>query len=172
MRVAEVRMRFKAARLFLNPLNTIIQLGFSHKSRKKGTPLGYAMSHTLRYAVEGTYPDIKVNPALVALSHGFLPFLREVKVERDGRDIQLRWESCDNNRMMDRRHLDDRVILCAYNPDEGIAGINENDALRTDNQLQLHLPAGLADKPVHLYLLLHDRDKKLFASSRYLGELS
>ena len=168
-RVAEVRLRFKQARLFLNPLNNLIQLAF--KKKKKGsTALGNAMSHVLRNAIEGAYPNIWVNAAEVRISDGIVSLLQDVAVQRSGGNIFLRWadNSGDGGSYA---QWDDQVILCAYDEPGGVAGINSDRANRADEQLNLQLPSGMEDKAVHLYLLLHDRDRQSFSRSEYLGML-
>lgn len=166
MRVEEVRLRFKLAQTFINPLNSLIQMGF-RKKKKGSTALGNAMSYALHNAIEGEYPDIVVNPAEVRISEGSLASLFVVKIERNLDRISLIWECLQSL----NAKRDDHVILCAYNDELAIAGINSEKVMRKDEELDLKLPSGMSDKPVHLYLMLHDRDKKSFSRSKYLGML-
>ena len=160
------RMRFKLARLFLAPLNLLLQKGFSG-GRNGKTPLGRAMSHLLLNAVEGDYPDILVNPAKAKLSDGLLPTVTMRKVIREGAAVMLSWEKGHNPDL--GASWDDVLIFCAYDIAGASAAINEEGVIRQDGRLTMELPSGLHGRPVHLYLVVHDRDGVSYSSSVYLG---
>jgi len=162
----EVWLRFKVARQFLTPLTRLINMGFATKKRGK-TPLGRAMSYTLKGCMEGTYPDIRVNPALVQLSNGSAVIPLSATAERQNGVIQISWCSSSNGRAT---FHDDGIIVCAYHVESAVAGINETTAIRSDGRTELVLPVQLADKPVHLYAMAHCRDKRKFSRTVYLGE--
>ncbi|MBE8722034.1 DUF6266 family protein [Sphingobacterium pedocola] len=162
----EVWLRFKVARQFLTPLTRLINMGFATKKRGK-TPLGRAMSYTLKGCMEGTYPDIRVNPELVQLSNGsaVIP-LDAVALRQDG-VIQISWRPDSDGIAC---FHDDGVIVCAYHVESAVAGINETTAIRSDGRTELVLPVQLVDKPVHVYAMAHCRHKKNFSRTVYLGE--
>lgn len=163
-----IQLRFKLARYFLNPLNSLIQLGYS-QGRKNKTAIGKAMSHTLRNAMEGDYPNIWVNPTKVRFSVGTLCSSSDIQVERIGNAIRVTWRDETKRGRVLNGQWDDTVIFCAYDVEAGVAGINEVPIIRRDEQHLLQLPSGILDRPVHLYMMLHDRDKKAFSNSLYLG---
>lgn len=161
-----VRMKFTKARKFLNPVNYILQMGYKSRKNRK-TPIGRAMSVILKSAMIGVYPNIEVDPAKAKLSVGVKSPLRIYSVERQGAAIGLTWDPIAEKYRRDER--DDAVILCAYAIAQELAAINEEAALRYDGKLQLRLPEGMEELPVHLYLIVHDRDKANFSDSQYLG---
>lgn len=163
-----VRTRFKIARQFLTPLTTLINLGFATKKRGK-TAMGRAMSYMLLRCIDGEYPNLYVNASLVRLSEGPVPTPFGITVEREESSITVRWDYHDRD--SDGGYADDGVIVCAYNLQSGIAGINEKLATRSDKQLIINLPSDLYKQPVHLYLLTHTRDKVSFSKSVYVGEI-
>lgn len=163
-----VRARFKIARQFLAPLTTLINLGFATKRRGK-TAMGRAMSYMLLRCIDGEYPNLYVNAALVRLSEGPVPNPSGIAVEREGNSITVRWEY--HGRHINEGYSDDGVILCAYNLRLGIAGINEKLAVRSDEKLIIKLPSQLHEETVHLYLLTYTRDKQSCSKSIYLGEI-
>ena len=161
-----VQMKFTKARKFLNPVNYIIQLGYTSRKNKKSA-IGRAMSAILHGAMVGTYPNIEVDPAKAKLSAGVKASMRVYSVERQGATIGLTWDPIAEKYRRDER--DDGVILCAYAITQELAAINEEVALRHNGKLQLQLPEGMEELPVHLYLIVHDRDKANFSNSQYLG---
>lgn len=161
-----VRMKFTKARKFLNPVNYILQMGYASCKNKKPA-IGRAMSAILQSAMVGTYPDIAVDPAKAKLSSGVKTALRVYSVGRQGADITLTWDPVTER--IRREEWDDGIILCAYAVAQELAAINEQEALRQDGKLQLQLPEGMEKLPVHLYLIVHDREKTNFSDSQYLG---
>jgi len=161
-----VRMKFTKARKFLNPVNYILQMGYASRKNKKPA-IGRAMSVILQGAMVGTYPNIEVDPARAKLSVGMKSALKVYSIERKGADIALSWNPVTDK--VRRNEWDDGIILCAYAIAQELAAINEEEALRQDGKLQLQLPEGMEELPVHLYLIVHDRDKTNFSDSQYLG---
>lgn len=164
-----VRMKFTKARKFLNPVNYIVQMGYASRKNKK-TPIGRAMSAILQGAMTGTYPNIEVDPAKAKLSVGVKASMRIHSVERRGATIGITWDPVAEK--IRRTERDDGVILCAYAIAQELAAINEEEALRHEGGLWMELPEGMEELPVHLYLIVHDRDRANFSDSQYLGLFS
>lgn len=165
-----IRQRFKLASEFLTPVRKLIQRGFS--TQKKGkTPFGRAMSYVLLRAMAGDYPDQYIDPAAVRLSEGVLRNPIRSEVTRQGRRVTVEVESLGDVPEGLNEAWDDRLILCAYNPEVRVAGINEEKRLREEGSVSLELPPLLGDKPVHLYLMVHDRAERRWSNSKYLGEV-
>ncbi|MEN5054021.1 DUF6266 family protein [Sphingobacterium kitahiroshimense] len=163
-----IQLGFKLVRYFLNPLNLLIQIGFA--TRKKGkTALGKAMSHHLRNALKGEYPNMTIDPTKAKISEGTLAPLMLEQVERTGDFISVKWLLPDGF-FPDQCNWDDELILCAYDVEAGNAAINEQQVIRKDARMTLELPSVLRGKQVHLYLMLHDRDKRMVSNSKYLGK--
>lgn len=162
-----VRMKFAKARKFLNPVNDIIQMGFTPRHKNKKTPIGRAMSALLQSAMVGTYPDIAVDPARAKLSAGTKGLIHIYSVERHGAAIALTWNPEAKRIRADEG--DDGILLCAYAVEEELAAVNEEPVLRQDGSLVMQLPEGMEQLPVHLYLIVHNRDKTNFSNSQYLG---
>jgi len=164
-----VRQRFKLAGEFLRPLSAIVAQGFATQQKGK-TAHGRAMSYLLLRAVEGAYPNQYVNPAQVRLSEGVLQNPVEIEVSRQGALIRVEVTSQMGDITGLNLAWDDCLVLCAYHPGLRVAGINDEECLREEGIVALQLPPLLADKPVHLYLMTHDRDRRKWSNSRYLGE--
>lgn len=160
------QFRFAQARRFITPLNKIIASGLATK-KSRTTPLGRAMSHLLLHCMEGEYPDIRVNPAKVRLSEGSLPGPDGIQLLREGTVLKMKWK----DRPLGRPSYDDDIVqLCAYNPELGLACINEQETIRAEKAITMPLADGLTDERVHVYVITYTWDKKRFSRSRYLGE--
>ncbi|WP_286776759.1 DUF6266 family protein [Sphingobacterium sp. UBA2074] len=163
-----VRMKFARARKFINPVNDIIQMGYTARKRNvRKTSIGRAMSALLRNAMKGIYPDIEVDPTKAQLSVGVKLPLGVDSVDRQQKQITIVWNSATNVLYQDRP--DDGIILCAYAVEEELAAINDELAVRQDGTLIMQLPDGMEKLPIHLYLIVHDREKANFSNSQYLG---
>lgn len=164
-----VRQRFKLAAEFLMPLRRLIDRGFATKMKGK-TAFGRAMSYLLLRAVAGKYPNQYIDPAAARLSEGVLHNPSGTEVTRQGALVTVVTESRIGRNDFANESWDDQLIVCAYHPGERVAGINEVPCTREERTVTLQLPPRLADKPVHLYLLVHDRAGRRWSNSEYLGE--
>jgi len=169
-RMQAVQERFRLARKFLNPLYPLIIKGYGSSKGTVQSSFGRAMSHTLTNVIKGDFPDFWMEPSLAKISNGMLLPLAVNTIARHENRIQLTWAATDSN-IKEYSHWDDQVILCAYDVVAGQAAINEHLILRQDTQLEIDMPSILHGKPVHVYLLLHDREKKLYSRSQYIGLL-
>ncbi|GAA4786218.1 hypothetical protein GCM10023231_12690 [Olivibacter ginsenosidimutans] len=160
-----VQQRFKLAMEFLAPLSGLINR--CRLPHKRKTPLGQAMSQVLHGAIEGEYPEQYVNPAKVLLCKGALSMPLKILVIRMGELIRLEYK--DPSSRLISGEADDEMIICVYNPELRIAGINDEIATRTDGKATIHLPVQLRNANVHVYALAHSRDWKRFSRSVYLG---
>jgi len=127
------------------------------------------MSHHLRNALMGEYPNLRIDPAKAKISEGTLASVMLEQVERVGDFISLKWLLQDRF-FPDYCNWDDELILCAYDVEAGNAAVNEQQVIRKDARMTLELPSVLKGKQVHLYLMLHDRDKQKVSRSEYLGK--
>ena len=161
-----VQQRFKIAMQFLAPLSGLIKR--CRIANKRKTPMGQAMSQVLHGAIEGEYPEQYVNPAKVLLCKGTLSLPFKLTATRMGEFVLLEYQ--DNFSRLICGNADDEIVICVYNPDLRIAGMNDEPATRMDGKVSIRLPVQLRDTPVHVYCLVHSRDWKQFSRSVYLGE--
>jgi hypothetical protein len=159
-----VKLRLVLAVRYLSPLRKLIAKGYGQHNKKSA--FNRAVADVIRYAITGEYPDFKIDPSLVKLTRGGLLNPLRPRLSRTETALQLNFDS----RIDDIYGFsDDQIVLCAYNPEHGIAGINDEKCYRADGRLGLQLPVQLASEPVHVYLFAHDRDEKHFSRSEFLG---
>ncbi len=164
----DARSRLAAVMRFLKPLKEIIYMGFAqaHPSRSRTTAMNAAASHMLNYAVEGSYPDITINPAAVRLSRGTLAPLPNAAYEQVGSAVTLTWHP-----MLPRfsGNADDLVMAVCYNLQERSVLVVE--AIRNDGFATLDLVELPLNSTSLIYVLVADRDKKQFSNSQFLGKV-
>ena len=158
--------RLTIAVRYLSPLRKIIAMGYGKHNKRSA--FNMAVADAMRYAIEGMYPDLTVNPQKVRLTRGGLLHPLNPAAVRIGDKLTVTFDPG-----FDKLYGfgDDEVILCAYNPDVGVAGINEERCRRQDGALELQLPVQLADAAVTVYLFARDRSGKRFSNSVFLGVL-
>src|SRR5690606_7493006 len=93
------------------------------------------------------------------------------EVTRQGRLLTVVTASNVDRYIYASESWDDQLIVCAYHPELQVAGINDVPCTREEATVTLQLPPLLADRPVHLYLMVHDRTGKKWSKSKYLGEV-
>ena len=164
----DARSRLAAVMRFLKPLKEIIYMGFAqaHPSRSRTTAKNAAASHMLNYAVEGSYPDITINPAAVRLSRGTLASLPDAAYEQVGSAVTVTW-----NPLLPRfsGNADDRVMAICYNLQERSVMVVE--ASRADATATLDLFELPLNSTSLIYVLVADRDRKQYSNSQFLGKV-
>lgn len=149
---------------FLSPLRKIIAMGYGRHNKKSA--FNMAVADLMHNAIEGLYPALTVNPQKVRLTRGGLLCPRRPSPLRIADKLTVTFDPEFDELS---GFGDDEVIVCAYNPDIAVAGINEEKCLRRDGALELQLPVHLADTPVMVYLFARDRSAKRYANSAFLG---
>lgn len=158
--------RLAMAVRYLSPLRKIVAMGYGNHNKRSA--FNRAVANLMRFAIEGVYPALTVNPQKVRVTMGGVLCPMNPAAVRIGDKLTVTFEPG-----FDKLYGfgDDEVILCAYNPDVGVAGINEEKCRRQDGALELQLPVQLADAPVTVYLFARDRSGKRFSNSVFLGVL-
>jgi len=164
----DARSRLGAVMRFLKPLKEVIYMGFAHAhpSRSRTTAMNAAASHMLNYAVEGSYPDITINPAAVRLSRGTLAGLPNAAYVQVGTAVTVTWDP-----LLPRfsGNADDRVMAVCYNLQERSVMVVE--ALRSDAMATIDLFEMPPNTTSLMYVLVADRDKNQFSNSQFLGKV-
>ena len=164
----QVRSRLAVVMRFLKPLKEIIYVGFAqaHPSRSRTTAMNTAASHMLNYAVEGSFPDITINPAAVRLSRGTLAALPDAGYEQIGSAVTVTWSPLFATFS---GHADDVVTAVCYNLKE--QSVLVSTALRSDEMAVLDLAELPPNSTSLIYVLAADRDRKQFSNSQFLGKI-
>lgn len=162
----EVRARLALVMRFLKPLKEIIYEGFSNKQLNIGkmSSMNAASSHLLNQGLEGSYPDMAINPAAVRLSRGNLVGLANVQLHPYPDRIDMTWLATATHY---NGYSDDWVRLVCYNPAERSVVVNE--AIRSEGALTVDVSEEPPGSELLLYCYVADRDGKQFSTSQFLG---
>lgn len=160
------RAKMKLATRLLSPLRSVIETSWTPSPRNM-TGYNAAVSHFIRYCIAGTYPDLVPDYRRIVFSKGTLPQAMGASLHQCGGGIKVMWHMRSwLENPLDRATI---VIFDATNEEHLVL---ENCALRSDEEVVLHLPEGYAGDTLHCYLFFRSDDKRFASSTQYLGELN
>jgi hypothetical protein len=157
------RLKFGLGITALNPLRNIIRIGFGNKQ-------GYnqAVSLALRTAMEGIYPDFKINYAKVLVASGSLPQSPNVAISVvPGTGAEVTWDTTTWN----SGSADDAVHIGFLNPATQMPVFVEAQAKRLDGKLSVALPGTWKGAAIHAWLFFTSADFQQSSVSQYLGTI-
>lgn len=160
------RKKWAMAQAWLKPVTKFVREGF-----KGYTPTveGFlaAKSYLLKNAIEGTAPDLIINPALVKVSSGELP-LPEIQASLIEYDIvQFTWST--EGITGSSRY--DQVMLLAYDIENRFSKTKLTGQLRYTGVDTLELSV-VRGQVYHLYAAFVSADRSMQSDSVYLGMTS
>lgn len=144
------RMRFVNTQEFLLPLKEFLRLGFSAYTANKSA-YNAAMSHNMKNALEGVYPDIVVSPSKVLVSKGLLPGKVKAVIRAVGSDtVRFFWNNTESSPV---GHENDRVLLVVRARSEKLSDYRVDAARRSDGEAEIRLTQHFRGKEVDCYLI-------------------
>lgn len=165
------QQKFYLASQYLLPLASIIKEGFAqYVRREKAKHLSarnLAMSHAVKYAVKGKYPEQYIDPALILLSDGSVQGISVRKMALDDNGL---WLDFDGGEITAMNH-DDELLLVAYDPIAGVAIRNEGLVTRSSSGLRLELPDYMQNVRLDVFILVRDRNRNRYSRSQYAGNV-
>jgi hypothetical protein len=160
------RKKFAEAQSWLKPLLDFVREGFKgYSPRSEGFVA--AKSYLLLNAVEGTQPNISINPSLVKVSHGELPSAENITVEKvAGGNLRFTWDTATNG-----GHPKDQVMLLAYDIKGKNAFYTITGQFRNTGEDILEVD-GKKGKTYHIYFAFTAADRSMQSHSQYLGTVT
>lgn len=158
------RNKFSMAQYWLKPLLDFVRQGFKgYSPTVEG--FGAAKSWLLLHAFEGAGQDMRINPALVKVSHGDLPLSNDITVEKTpSGELQFTWD----NSYVKEGSLYDQVMLLAYDINQQAAYYTTTGQFRSTGMDVLKIPK-TKGRTYHLYLAFTAADRSRQSHSVYLG---
>ena len=146
----------------LTPLiNTTIQ-PYKHLSASN-----QLMSHIMKQALFGNYPDIKIDYSLVPVSNGNLQSALGEKVACNTGNLIFTW---NDDVLTDNASENDTVILVAYCEDLNQCLYSTNTTIRRTGIATLGVQP-FKDREVHTWIAFRSEDGKLTSKSTFTGAL-
>jgi len=147
--------------------------GFTYRPHAQG--YAAAKSYLSLNALEGTKPNLTINPALVLVSYGTLPSAEHIKVEKqDEFHLRFSWDN-DWNKDVSAK---DQAMLLAYDIDNKRAFMSVYGQFRNawEDFLKVSYLKKSKLKPnggtFHCYMGFVAADRSRQANSIYLGTIS
>lgn len=160
------RKRFKLVISLLKKIRPLIKIGFQNGSRNQ-TAMNRAMSLNLKEAVTGTYPDLSLDPQALVFAQGELPGAESLAVDASVAEVvTITWT---NNGGTLGAADDDGAMAVIYNEDTEEVAYKLNGAARSDESLDVDIPADWSGDTVAAYLAFRSEADKEVSDSRYLG---
>ncbi|GAA4777947.1 hypothetical protein GCM10023231_00480 [Olivibacter ginsenosidimutans] len=164
----EWRAKLALAIRFLAPLKEIVYRGWAMPSgpKCKTAAMNRAVSLTVSVAVEGSFPDLKINPEKIQLSRGSLCKLLELSMSVTHKIVEVKWLS---GLTVFPAFADDTVYVVAYHVGEKI--VLGALAERIHANVTIDLSAEPIGSEWLVYACVSTREGKRFANSQFIGKI-
>jgi len=161
------RMRFRLVIQLLRKIRPLINIGFRNGPRSI-TAMNQAMSVNLREAIDGTYPDLEINPETLVVSRGDLHGASVADSDLSvANTATVNW---DNEAGNGDAANDDAVMVLFYNPEKDAVIYKINGAIREDETVSATLPDSWSGDKVAAYLAFQSVTSRAVSNGLYLGE--
>lgn len=162
------RKRFADAQAWLKPLTPFVRVGFKGYSP---TVEGFvaAKSYLLRNAIEGEYPNYRIKPEKMKVSHGDLPLPTNAEVVYETGTLVFSWDTTLDKATTASAH--DQVMILAYCTELQQAIFLTTGTFRKNGTDTLALPENFKEKQVEVYIAFLAADRSEQSDSLYLGSI-
>jgi hypothetical protein len=163
------RAKFALVAHFLTPLADVIRnyygQGQGLKSRRN-----LAMSYHITDAITGNFPDLMIDYERVVLTKGDLLGPQDI-TSTAAADTKINFEWADNSNQGTAKPTD-KLLVVVYNPAKDLFEVRENVADRNATMAEVTLPANFTGDTVVCYVSFISEDKKKFANSLFMNEIT
>lgn len=159
-----VTQRFCMAHRVLAPIRALLNTYMVSRGKQKGYNL--AVSHFIKYCLNGDYPDQRVLFSQIQLSKGPLSGStgRDLCLTEEG--LRVSWVGNQDRRSTTAKH---NVMCMVFSETSMVLIALHQSALRCDGVLMLSLPPGLAGDVVHVFLFFFSPTEQKASNSEYVG---
>ncbi len=160
------RTRFRLAAKFLQSLYPIIEIGFKNLTIHR-SPQNAAMAELMNYAVEGEYPDFKINLENVTLSIGTLKVPNRPSVAIEDDHIVFTWNESKNDTGSTSvmTELSKQGVIMVAITEGAYPEYSINDFTRDKGTANLFPPDVPSGTVIHCYLAFDVMDKSTKVSN-------
>jgi hypothetical protein len=157
--------RMTVVNAFLKPIKSLINLGFRFEAEGSVKhQYNIATSYHMINAMEGLYPDIKIDYSKVMISIGDLKPVNNLSVSRISQSLNVSWvydSSVDFGIRNDRAVI--LLIFCDL--DEPIYFLS--GSLRSEGKQIIDLDSKTINGPCHVYVSFLAEDRESVSDSKY-----
>ena len=163
----EQQARFALAVTTLQPITTLLNVGFKGQKTGKATGYNMALQHLLSNAIKGTYPAYTVDFSKMLITKGSLAKAIGLAVATDAGSLQITWSPFTTQF---GAFGDDEATGLIYNPAKNLY-LPVEGATRAEGELQIALPADFDGDTLHVFLFFTNRDGSKRSESAYAGQI-
>lgn len=156
---------------FLGHFKDYLNNGFELESR--GTirnQHNLAVSRNMKNALQGEYPNIRLDYAKVQLSSGSLEHPKDIRMEKVLGGLQISWDPLYESG--ERSHYDDCLQLAIYFPKSRTQKVELNFSKRMIGSAFLPLYEEDLEAPMEVYLFLSASNHDAVSDTIYLGNVN
>ena len=161
------RAKFALAISALQPITPFLRVGFKQYAYRQ-SGFNAAMSHTVRNAIKGEYPDYAVDYPNLIVARGTLTGINVATAEVLAGKIKIKWELNSGN----EGQATDKALVMVLNPAKGQAAYITDGAPRSAKSQELAVSPYWAGDAVEVYLAFISEDGNEVATSVYLGAVT
>lgn len=170
------RMRFAITQQFIQPLKGFLKIGFGAYTSDKSA-YNAAMSYNMKNALEGTYPEIIVNPEKALFSKGKLGVVEDAIVKiNEQNNLEFSW---NNNAETSNISSNDKAIIILKSLSDLYSYYKLDAAKRSDKIALMPIREEHYGKTFACYLVFVDQDVLLskfsenaISNSIYCGNIT
>lgn len=162
------RTKFAMAPVYLRPIKDILNIGFSDKNLNKTTGYNAAVKIFLTQAIQGDYPDYRVDFSKIVMSKGSLSVFHALAATLTGNDLVLTWNSILNRY---NAFTDDSLMVVVLNATKMMYLIYEN-ITRADLTYTINMAADFTGDVLHTWAFAIKREGDIVGNSQYLGSVT
>ena len=161
---AATRIRFALAAKLLRNMRPIVELGFRDEAVEK-TGMNAAISHVMKHAITGEFPNFTISFDHMLISRGKLPNVDEATVGAHAPEaIRFNWT---NNEGIGKATGEDKVLMVAYDAEDE-AVVYKIGTTRHAGTDILDM-GGFSGRTVHTWISFISADNRDVANSVYTG---
>ena len=165
------RAKLKFAIDYLKPLHEAIQIGWKNAVVGKQSPFNAAVSHMMKNAITGTYPNYEIDHSKLLISKGSLlpPAEAFVAFKSPINPKSFNWDSITNGSTANPKDI---ALVAVYNSDkkEVIVAFGRRilygDPRRETGRSSIRYPENWANDSIHAYLGFISEDGKQASNSK------
>ena len=168
--------KFGRVSAFLRHFSAQIAIGWA-SDKKKVTAINEAVSHHLKSALNGVYPDYEINFERVLISRGRGKIdggFRPVAKAGPEASVDISWTTCNSTSRITQPTDQLTVIFIDENFRPGVVRPVSYDriAQRSDLKTRVFAPWQCVNHPLHVYIFFSSDNGKLASRSEYLGTVT
>ncbi len=162
----EQQAKFALAVKFLQPVKSLMNVGFGQMRTGKATGFNMALKQLLDSAIIGTYPDYEIDLPNVFLAKGSLGDPTDIVIVTNALSLDISWSTRFDKL---NRYISDEMNILVHDPLSGDFVTGPDGVLRTTGQANVEIPSEWIGRTVHIYMFYISLDGKSTSNSVYAG---